>query len=911
MTSISILKERENHIWEKGDTPYQITCDKHSLAGSISQRACVFCGSRVVLYPIADAVHLVHGPVGCAAYTWDIRGALSSGPELHRLSFSTDLQEKDVIFGGEKKLYAVLTELIDRYAPKAAFVYSTCIVGIIGDDVEAVCRKVAKEKGIPVLPVNSEGFKGTKKDGYKAACEALFKLIGQGKTADISKISINILGEFNIGGEAWIIRDYYKRMGVQVVSVMTGDGRVEDVQRAHGAALNVVQCSGSMTYLAKMMEESYKIPYIRVSYFGVEDMSKALYDVAEHFRDQPDILNRTQIIVKEEISRIYPQLQEYKKALIGKKAAIYVGGAFKAFSLIKALRLLGMDVVLAGSQTGNPEDYAELGELCDDGAVIVDDANPLELSRYIIEKGADLVIGGVKERPIAYKMGVGFCDHNHERKIPLAGYVGMLNFAREVYESVTSPVWGFVRGSEDSDSGAPTIIQRKFEKIDAGAQNACNLCTPLGASLAFKGIKGAVPLIHGSQGCSTYMRRYLISHYKEPVDIACSNFGEQTAIFGGGVNLMTALDNLQKQYHPELIGVATTCLSETIGDDVPMFIRQYREANKDKEMPALVHVSTPSYKGTHIDGFHGAVRATVSALATAQNEKSDRVNLFPGMLSPADLRLLKEIFSDMGLSCLMLPDYSKTLDGAPWKEYHKIPDGGTSVSDICKMGNAKASIEFGRILSKQDSAGKHLREKFDIPLYSPGLPIGIHETDRLFKVLKDISGKPIPEKYREERGRLVDAYIDGHKYVSGARAVVYGEEDLVVGLSAFLSEIGVIPVLCASGGKSGHFKEKIAEVVGGVGEQEVYVFDNVDFIEIAEEVNKLKPDFLIGSSKGYSVARKIPVPLVRVGFPIHDRIGGARILHIGYQGAQNLFDSIVNTLLDQRQEASDVGYSYM
>jgi len=911
MTSIPILKERENHIWEKGDTPYQITCDKHSLAGSISQRACVFCGSRVVLYPIADAVHLVHGPVGCAAYTWDIRGALSSGPELHRLSFSTDLQEKDVIFGGEKKLYAVLTELIDRYAPKAAFVYSTCIVGIIGDDVEAVCRKVAKEKGIPVLPVNSEGFKGTKKDGYKAACEALFKLIGQGKIGDISKISINILGEFNIGGEAWIIRDYYKRMGVQVVSVMTGDGRVEDVQRAHGAALNVVQCSGSMTYLAKMMEESYKIPYIRVSYFGVEDMSKALYDVAEHFRDQPDILNRTQIIVKEEISRIYPQLQEYKKALIGKKAAIYVGGAFKAFSLIKALRLLGMDVVLAGSQTGNPEDYAELRELCDDGAVIVDDANPLELSKYIIEKGADLVIGGVKERPIAYKMGVGFCDHNHERKIPLAGYVGMLNFAREVYESVTSPVWGFVRGSVDSASGAPTIIQRKFEKIDAGAQNACNLCTPLGASLAFKGIKGAVPLIHGSQGCSTYMRRYLISHYKEPVDIACSNFGEQTAIFGGGVNLMTALDNLQKQYNPELIGVATTCLSETIGDDVPMFIRQYREANKDKETPALVHVSTPSYKGTHIDGFHGAVRATVSALATAKNEKSDRVNLFPGMLSPADLRLLKEIFSDMGLSCLMLPDYSKTLDGAPWKEYHKIPDGGTSVSDIRKMGNAKASIEFGRILSKQDSAGKHLREKFDIPLYSPGLPIGVHETDRLFKVLEDISGKPIPEKYREERGRLVDAYIDGHKYVSGARAVVYGEEDLVVGLSAFLSEIGVIPVLCASGGKSGHFKEKIAEVVGGVGEQEIYVFDNVDFIEIAEEANKLKPDFLIGSSKGYSVARKIPVPLVRVGFPIHDRIGGARILHIGYQGAQNLFDSIVNTLLDQRQEASDVGYSYM
>lgn len=911
MTGIPILKERKDHIWQKGDAPYQMTCDKHSVAGSISQRACVFCGSRVVLYPIADALHLVHGPVGCAAYTWDIRGALSSGPELHRLSFSTDLREKDVIFGGEKKLYAILTGLIDRYAPKAAFVYSTCIVGIIGDDVEAVCRKVAGENGIPVLPVNSEGFKGTKKDGYKAACEALFKLIGRGKTDDINKNSINILGEFNIGGEAWIIKNYYERMGVQVVSVMTGDGRVEDVQRAHGASLNVVQCSGSMTYLAKMMEETYGIPYIRVSYFGIEDMSKALYDVAEHFSEQPEILLRTQTMVTEEISQIYPRLQAYKTALMDKKAAIYVGGAFKAFSLIKALRLLGMEVVLAGSQTGNPEDYAELKEICDDGAVIVDDANPLELSKYIIEKRADLVIGGVKERPIAYKMGVGFCDHNHERKIPLAGYVGMLNFAKEVYESVTSPVWGLAGKSADTASAPPIIMERKIEKTDAGAQNACNLCTPLGASLAFKGIKGAVPLVHGSQGCSTYMRRYLISHYKEPVDIACSNFGEQTAIFGGGVNLTTALDNLEKQYHPALIGIATTCLSETIGDDVPMLIRQYREANSENTAPALVHVSTPSYKGTHIDGFHGAVMAVVSELAKVQKEKRDAVNLFPGMLSPADLRLLKQIFSDMGLPCVMLPDYSKTLDGAPWKKYHRIPEGGTPVDDIRKMGNAKASIEFGRILFEQKSAGKHLREQFNIPLFSPGLPIGIRETDPLFKALEEISGKLMPEKYREERGRLIDAYIDGHKYVSGARAVVYGEEDLVVGLASFLSEIGVIPVLCASGGKSGHFKKKIAEVAVESAGQEINVFDNVDFIEIADEADKLKPDFLIGSSKGYSVARKIPVPLVRVGFPIHDRINGARTLHIGYQGAQNLFDSIVNALLDHRQKSSDIGYSYM
>jgi nitrogenase molybdenum-cofactor synthesis protein NifE len=225
---------------------------------------------------------------------------------------------------------------------------------------------------------------------------------------------------------------------------MTGDGRVDDIRKCHGAALNVVQCSGAMTFLAEMMKEKYGIPYIRVSYFGIEDMAKALYDVADHFNSDPTIKERAAQLVREEVNAIYPQLQEIRKDLAGKRAAIYVGGAFKAFSLIKALRYLGMKVILAGSQTGNQSDYETLRDMCDAGTVILDDANPLELSKYIIEKRADLFIGGVKERPMAYKLGIGFCDHNHERKIPLAGFEGMLHFAREIHTSVTSPVWQFV-----------------------------------------------------------------------------------------------------------------------------------------------------------------------------------------------------------------------------------------------------------------------------------------------------------------------------------------------------------------------------------------------------------------------------------------------------------------------------------
>jgi nitrogenase molybdenum-cofactor synthesis protein NifE len=439
---IEVLDARKEQVYEKGKEGGGISCEKASLAGSVSQRACVFCGSRVVLYPIVDAVHLVHGPVGCAAYTWDIRGSLSSGPELHRLSFSTDLQEKEVIYGGEEKLYASLTELIAAYHPKAAFVYATCIIGLIGDDVQAVCTKVQKEQGIPVIPVHSEGFRGTKKDGYRAACEALYRLIGKDNETTVSGRAINILGDFNVAGETWIIKEYYRQMGVEVIAGITGDGRVDEIGRAHRAGLNVVQCSGSMTYLAKMMEDNHGIPFRRVSYFGIEDTAEALYTVARHF-DDPEVLQKAEELVRAEVTRVYPELAKYRRNLDGRRAAIYVGGSFKAFSLVKALRHLGIRSVVVGSQTGNKEDYEYLEEICDEGTIIVDDTNPLELSRFIQEKGVDLLIGGVKERPIAYKMGVAFCDHNHERKIALAGFEGMLNFSKEVHDSIMSPVWEF------------------------------------------------------------------------------------------------------------------------------------------------------------------------------------------------------------------------------------------------------------------------------------------------------------------------------------------------------------------------------------------------------------------------------------------------------------------------------------
>jgi nitrogenase molybdenum-iron protein NifN len=227
------------------------------------------------------------------------------------------------------------------------------------------------------------------------------------------------------------------------------------------------------------------------------------------------------------------------------------------------------------------------------------------------------------------------------------------------------------------------------------------------------------------------------------------------------------------------------------------------------------------------------------------------------------------------------------------------------------MGASLATLEFGRTLSSQETAGRLLEERFGVPWRPLGMPIGLRETDEFFKALEDLTGRMTPDKHAAERGRLIDAYVDGHKYIFNQRAVVFGEEDLVVGLVSFLAEIGVKPVLCASGGKSGRLAAAVAEVTGTLLPEPPVVREGVDFFEIAEEAEALAPDLLIGHSKGYHLAKRWQVPLVRVGFPIHDRFGGPRILHLGYRGAQSLLDRIVNAMIERKQETSPVGYGYM
>ncbi len=444
--NLAMIEERKDFIvCNKEEKDKKIKCDAHSVAGAVSQRACVYCGARVVLNPITDAVHLVHGPIGCASYTFDIRGSLSSGSEEYRNSYSTDLREQDIIFGGERKLTAAIDEIVEAKKPKLIFVYSTCVVGVIGDDLKAVCKAAEEKHGIRVVPVESSGFVGSKSAGYKAAGDAILKILELDGKVKEEKYGINFLGDFNLAGEMWIIKGYLEHIGVDVISHFSGDSDYEKIKEAPNAVLNVVQCAGSMTSLAKKLEDTYKIPFTKVSFFGLEDIRVSLRSIAYSLGDF-DMIAKVEEFIKVREKETDEKLEPYRKKLAGKKVAIYVGGGFKAISLIKQFRDLGITPVMVGSQTGRPEEYDTIRKLADEDTVILDDANPSELERFMREKGADILVGGVKERPLAYKLGVAFVDHNHARKHPLSGYEGAINFAKELDLTVNSPVWEIIKG---------------------------------------------------------------------------------------------------------------------------------------------------------------------------------------------------------------------------------------------------------------------------------------------------------------------------------------------------------------------------------------------------------------------------------------------------------------------------------
>jgi len=425
-------------------------------------------------------------------------------------------------------------------------------------------------------------------------------------------------------------------------------------------------------------------------------------------------------------------------------------------------------------------------------------------------------------------------------------------------------------------------------------ENPCNMCMPLGGIIAFRGIEKSMVLLHGSQGCATYMRRHIAEHYHEPIDVASSSLNEKGTVYGGEKNLIKALDNVIKVYNPNCIGILTTCLAETIGEDIDRIKSEYK-ASRNISIP-IITVPTPGYGGTHSEGFVKTSYRIVEELLT-NKERHDRINVIVPNISTADLREIKRLLELMKIPYILFPDYSDTLDSPFNFPYKKIPDGGTKISDIMSMGGSIATIEIG--INYEETPGKYLQDRFDVPLYKVPIPIGLRNTDRFLKLLNEITGNPIPKSIEMERGRLLDGMIDSHKYNFEGRCTIFGDPEMVYSVFTTCMENGIHPLLIATGSKAQRLKELIAGENNPL-DDDITIVDETDFSRILKLSEEKEVNIAIGPSDGKYLTEKGGIPLVRLGFPILDRVGGQRILSVGYTGTLNFLDRITNTLLENK-----------
>ncbi|AFQ45846.1 nitrogenase iron-molybdenum cofactor biosynthesis protein NifE [Desulfosporosinus meridiei] len=417
-----------------------------ALPGEGAERSCAYDGARVVLMPITDVAHLVHGPIACAGNSWDNRGARSSGSQLFRRGLTTDIMEKDVIYGGENKLRESILEVAAKHHPKAIFVYATCVSSLIGDDVDKVCRDVEAELTIPVISVNCPGFLGDKNIGNRIAGEVLFeRVIGTAERSEEKiPLSINLIGEYNIAGDLWGVLPDLKNLGIKLQTAITGDAKFDDIRSAHRASLNVLICSKSLTNLVRKMEIRYGIPFIEGSFYGIHDTSQTLINIAKALNDR-DLLERTLVYVQKKEEETRGVIAGYKKLLENKRAILFTGGV-KTWSMVSTLAELGINILAGGTQNSTPEDFQRMKELMDPTAQIIEDTSSAGFLKIIAEKKPDLIVAGGKTKYLAHKTRTPFLDINHGRKLPYAGYQGMITFAEALTRTVLSPVWGHLKG---------------------------------------------------------------------------------------------------------------------------------------------------------------------------------------------------------------------------------------------------------------------------------------------------------------------------------------------------------------------------------------------------------------------------------------------------------------------------------
>jgi nitrogenase molybdenum-iron protein beta chain len=429
--------------------------------------------------------------------------------------------------------------------------------------------------------------------------------------------------------------------------------------------------------------------------------------------------------------------------------------------------------------------------------------------------------------------------------------------------------------------------------------NPAKTCQPIGAMYAAFGVHGCMPHSHGSQGCCAYHRSALTRHYKEPVSATTSSFTEGSSVFGGQANLLQALNNIFTVYEPDVVAVHTTCLSETIGDDLPQIVDKAKKDGMVPEGKTVIYCNTPSYVGSHVTGFSNMVKGMVNLLSESTGHRNGKVNIIPGWVEPSDMEEVKRLASLMKVKHILFPDTSGVFNGPLDGTYRMFPEGGTSLEDLAATGDAIGTLALGEWASAD--AARALDTKCKVPCRVLDIPYGLSATDRFIDALHTLAGVSVPEEIERERGQLVDVISDYHMWLYHKRVALVGDPDQLIPLTEFLVTMDMCPVHIITGTPGKAFEARIKEITKDVPyEVKVKAGGQADMFLLHQWIKNDPVDLIIGNTYCKYISRDEDIPMVRHGFPILDRVGHQYFPTVGYKGGLRLLEKILSALLDRK-----------
>lgn len=833
---------------------------KEKICRSRGGESCAFDGAMIVLQPIADAAHIVHGPIACCGNSWEGRGAFSSKGRLHSMGFTTDMSEMDIVYGSEDKLHEAILKTYELVKPRAIFVHATCVSGLTGEDIGAVAKKTGKALGIRVIPVHAPGFAGPKNLGNRIAGEVLLDyVIGTGEPVSSTDYDINLIGEYNIAGDLWQVEPVLRDAGISILSRITGNASFDEITYAHRAKLNVVVCSRALINIAREMKRKYGIPYIEVSFFGKTEMSKALRMMAQNLElmgKKSGTADKAEKIIEREEKQLDEKLNSYEH-LKGKRAVLYTGGV-KSWSFISALLDLGIETVAVGTRKSTAEDEEKMKEILGKDAPLVEDVTPGNLLRLLKDRKADILVAGGRNQYLAIKEGYPFVDVNQERHTAYAGYNGLVNLAEQISSSMH-----FFEGMNrkgyrilNRTNHASSLVHHQSKSI---VINPLKHSQAIGAAIAFQGVDKALPVIHGAQGCTFLGKVLLTKHFREPVALAGTKLFTEEVVMGSDEKLRETATGFAEKNRPDVIGILTTGLSEVKGDDVSAVVKQLQSSHPQCN---IIYVPTPDFEGGLETGYAKAVEALLQLAVHGNRFAEKHINVFAGShLAPADVMELRGIIESFGLKPIILPDLS-ALDGSR-QGFSALAAGGLTADEIRAMGSSAFSIAIG---SSLEGAASMLKDRFGIEYRIFESISGLKGTDMLIETLSMLGSRAIPEKIERQRMVLVDGMKDAHFYYGNKKVCLALENDLLLQTSSWLNEMGA----------------------------------DIEAVDAnSKDLFSIKGDFdlLISNSHAEETAKRLGVPLYQMGFPVYKILGNSHKVTIGYKGTLFLINDTANAMM--------------